>query len=79
MEWAAGVYDPFGGSGTSLAAAEAKGQTAYVMELKPEYTDVIVKRWIRQTGSHDVKLVRNSKEIPASEYEQIFNCGGGDE
>ena len=49
------------------------------MELKPEYTDVIVKRWIRQTGSHDVKLVRNSKEIPASEYEQIFNCGGGDE
>jgi len=49
------------------------------MELKPEYTDVIVKRWIRQTGSHDVKLVRNGKEIPASEYEQIFNCGGGDE
>lgn len=77
-EWAAGVYDPFGGSGTTLAAAEAKGQTAYVMELAPEYADVIVKRWLRQTNSKDVKLVRNGKELPASEYEEIFNCGGGD-
>lgn len=78
-DWLSGVYDPFGGSGTTLAAAEAKGQTAYVMELTPGYTDVIVKRWLRQTGSHDVKLVRNGKEIPASEYEEIFNCGGGGE
>lgn len=32
-DWAAGVYDPFGGSGTTLVACEAKGQTCYLMEL----------------------------------------------
>ncbi len=72
MEWAAGVYDPFGGSGTALVAAEAKGQQAFVMELTPQYTDVEVKRWHRITGSHDVKLIRDGREVAPEEYERIF-------
>ena len=72
MEWAQGVYDPFGGSGTTLTAAEAKGQQAYIMELTPHYTDVIVKRWLRVTGGGDVKLIRNGVELPPEEYERIF-------
>ena len=72
MEWAAGVYDPFGGSGTALVAAEAKGQQAFVMELTPQYTDVEVKRWHSITGSRDVKLIRDGREVAPEEYERIF-------
>lgn len=72
MEWAAGVYDPFGGSGTALVAAEAKGQQAFVMELTPQYTDVEVKRWHRITGSRDVKLIRDGREVAPEKYERIF-------
>ena len=39
------VLDPFGGSGTTLIAAEKSGRTARLMELDPKYVDVIVRRW----------------------------------
>lgn len=42
--------EPFGGSGSTLMGAEASGRVCYAMELKPEYVDVIVKRWQRFTG-----------------------------
>ena len=44
------VLDSFGGSGTTLIAAEKHGRHAYVMELDPKYCDVIVKRWEDFTG-----------------------------
>ena len=44
------VLDSFGGSGTTLLAAEKNGRVAYVMELDPKYCDVIVKRWEDFTG-----------------------------
>ena len=39
------VLDSFGGSGTTLVAAEKNGRIAYLMEIDPKYCDVIVKRW----------------------------------
>jgi len=39
------VYDPFLGSGTTLAAAELTERVCYGMELDPKYIDVIVQRW----------------------------------
>ena len=39
------VYDPFLGSGTTLAGAETTGRICYGLELDPKYVDVIVKRW----------------------------------
>lgn len=42
--------EPFGGSGSTLIGAEAAGRVCYAMELKPEYVDVIVKRWQQFTG-----------------------------
>jgi len=44
------VLDSFGGSGTTLLAAEKNGRIAYLMELDPKYCDVIVKRWEDFTG-----------------------------
>lgn len=44
------VLDSFGGSGTTLLAAEKHGRIACLMELDPKYCDVIVKRWQEFTG-----------------------------
>ena len=44
------VVDCFGGSGTTLIAAEQLNRRCYMMELDPTYCDVIVKRWEKLTG-----------------------------
>jgi DNA modification methylase len=44
------IIDVFGGSGSTLIAAEQTNRTAYLMELDPKYCDVIVKRWEALTG-----------------------------
>jgi len=44
------VLDPFGGSGTTLIAAEKSGRSARLIELDPKYVDVIVRRWQDWTG-----------------------------
>jgi len=44
------VYDPFLGSGTTLAAAELTERTCCGLELDPKYVDVIVERWQQLTG-----------------------------
>ena len=62
--WAKGVYDPFGGSGTTLIAAEKKNQEAYIMELEPKYVDTIVRRYILATGKKNIKCLRNGQELP---------------
>jgi DNA modification methylase len=41
------VLDPFGGSGTTLLAAEKTKRVARLIELDPLYVDVIVRRWLR--------------------------------
>jgi DNA modification methylase len=44
------VLDLFGGSGSTLMAAEGTGRRARLMELDPKYVDAIVKRWEEATG-----------------------------
>jgi DNA modification methylase len=44
------VYDPFLGSGTTLAAAELTQRLCCGLELDPKYVDVIVKRWEQLSG-----------------------------
>lgn len=48
------VFEPFGGSGSTLIACEKTGRKARVMELDPKYCDVIVKRWEDFTGKQAV-------------------------
>ena len=67
------VMDPFGGSGTTLIAAEKTGRIARLIELDPKYVDVIVRRWQDWTGKQatresdgvafDAQSVSSSSEI----------------
>jgi DNA modification methylase len=44
------LYEPFGGSGSTLIAADQLDRVCYCMELDPKYVDVIVKRWEEHSG-----------------------------
>lgn len=44
------ILDLFGGSGSTLIAAEQVNRKCYMMELDPKYCDVIVRRWENLTG-----------------------------
>lgn len=44
------VLDPFGGSGTTLIAAEKSRRRAHVIEIDPAYVDVAIRRWQQLTG-----------------------------
>jgi DNA modification methylase len=44
------VFDPFGGSGSTLIAAHNRGCRAFCVELDPRYADVIITRFQRHTG-----------------------------
>lgn len=49
------VLDLFGGSGSTLMAAEQLSRNAYLMELSEKFCDVIVKRWEEYTGKKAIK------------------------
>ena len=53
------VLDSFGGSGTTLIAAEKNGRHSCLMELDPKYVDVIIKRWQDFTGKIAVHAETN--------------------
>jgi hypothetical protein len=50
------VLDLFGGSGSTLIACEKTDRTCYMMEMSPEYCDVIAKRWEQLTGKTAVRI-----------------------
>ncbi len=49
------VLDPFGGSGTTLIAAEKSGRQARLIELDPKYVDTIVRRWQDYAGAQAIR------------------------
>jgi DNA modification methylase len=51
------VLDLFGGSGSTLIAAEQAGRNAFLMELDPLYCDVIVERYEKFTGTKATRLL----------------------
>jgi DNA modification methylase len=49
------VLDLFGGSGSTLIAAEQTGRKAFLMELDPLYSDVICQRFFAFSGVEPVR------------------------
>jgi DNA modification methylase len=54
------VLDLFGGSGSTLIAAEQTGRKAFLMEIDPLYADIIVQRYEKFTG-------KPAERVPAVE------------
>lgn len=51
------IFDPFGGSGSTLIGCENLGRTCYTIEIDPKYSDVIIKRWEEKTGLKAEKVI----------------------
>jgi DNA modification methylase len=51
------VLDTFGGSGSTLIAAEQTGRRCFMSELDNSYVDVIIKRWMKFTGKRAYKII----------------------
>lgn len=50
------VYDPFGGSGTTVMACEKSNRKGLMMELDPVYVEITIKRWESLTGNKADKV-----------------------
>lgn len=62
------VLDPFLGSGSTLIACEQSGRICYGIELDEKFADVIVNRFVEQTGnSESVFLLRDGARVPYDE------------
>ena len=62
------VLDLFGGSGSTLMAAEQMDRTAYLMELDPAYASAIVRRFVAyRANTEDVHIIRDGQKLPCSE------------
>lgn len=64
------VLDNFGGSGTTIIAAEQLGRTCYMMELGGNYCDVIIKRWEELTQESAEYLGNFLEDKNSSENKQ---------
>jgi DNA modification methylase len=71
------VLDPFGGSGTTLIAAERTGRKATLLELDPRYVDVIVERWKGETGRNAV-LDGDGRGFAAVKTERLGSAAEGE-
>jgi len=60
------VLDLFGGSGSTLIAAEQTGRRAFLMEVDAPYCDVIVERWQRFTGKKAQRLGAACRRVSRS-------------
>jgi DNA modification methylase len=71
------VYDPFLGSGTTLAAGESNERVCYGIELDPKYLDVIVQRWQSLTGKRATLDGdgRCYQEIASERQRNSWQCG----
>lgn len=63
------VFDPFGGSGSTLIACEQTDRSCVTVELDEKYCDVIVKRYIEQVGTaENVSVLRDGQVL---KYEEV--------
>lgn len=73
------VLDFFGGSGSTLIAAEQQGRRAFLMELDGLYCDVIVRRWEAFTGQKARRYGADGSEQPGLPQENTPETSGVEE
>jgi DNA modification methylase len=57
------VLDGFGGSGSTLIAAEKTGRSARLIEFDPQHCDTIIRRWETYTGKKALLRGRRFEEV----------------
>lgn len=57
------VFEPFGGSGTTLLAAERTGRVGRAIEIAPEYVDVAIKRFQQHHPGVPVTLLATGQSF----------------
>ena len=62
--------DLFGGSGTTLIAAQMTGRKARLMELEPKYVDIICRRYAMFTGQTPVHA-ETGEPFPLEKFDQL--------
>jgi len=67
------VFEPFGGSGTTILAAQKTGRQARAIELAPAYTDVAVKRFQQKHPDIPVTLLATGQTFAEVEHERLEN------
>jgi DNA modification methylase len=68
------ILDLFGGSGSTMIAADQLDRKAYLIELDEKFIDVIVKRYIKHKESNEnCYLIRNGKRSPLSDFDYFEN------
>lgn len=72
------VLDPFGGSGTTLIAAEQVGRAARLLEYDPAYCDTIVRRWQIFTGKR-ATLAETGERFEDVEEQRTLNPAESEE
>ena len=56
------IIEPFGGSGSTLIAAQKMKRRCYLMEKSPIYAEVIRNRWEKLTGKKAKKIIGGKDE-----------------
>ncbi len=67
------VFEPFGGSGTTILAAQKTNRVARAIELAPSYTDVAVKRFQQNHPDIPVTLLATGQTFAEVESERLEN------
>ena len=67
------VFEPFGGSGTTILAAQKTGRQVRAIELAPAYTDVAVKRFQQNHPDIPVTLLATGQTFAEVEHERLEN------
>jgi len=57
------IYDPFGGSGSTMVAAEQLNRICYMMELEPKYCQVIINRMLKLNPDIEVKCLNREMAL----------------
>ena len=62
------ILDLFGGSGSTLMAADQMNRSCYTTELDPKYASAIVRRYTAaHGGTENITVIRNGVELPCSD------------